>query len=44
MMVSKGKLSKKEAKDKLNEMISNGFWLGHSQYLIILGLVDGIEM
>jgi predicted nucleic acid-binding protein len=44
MMVRKGKLSKKEAKNKLNEMISNGFWMGHKQYLTILELIDGIEM
>ena len=44
IMVRKGKLSKKEAKDKLNEIISNGFWMGHSQYLTILELIDGIEM
>jgi predicted nucleic acid-binding protein len=42
MMLRKGKLSKNDAKDKLNEMISNGFWMGHKQYLLILELIAEI--
>ncbi len=42
MMVRIGKLSKSNAKGKLNEMISNGFWMGHKQYLMVLELIDKI--
>jgi predicted nucleic acid-binding protein len=42
LMVKSGKLSKEDAKTKLNEMISNGFWMGHKQYLAILDLIDKI--
>jgi len=41
-MVRIGKLSKSDAKGKLNEMISNGFWMGHKQYLMVLELIDKI--
>jgi len=40
MMVRKGKLSKDNAKVKLDEMIMQGFWMGHKQYLTILKLLD----
>lgn len=42
LMVKKGKLSKEDAKAKINRMITDGFWMGHKQYLIILELLDKI--
>ena len=42
LMVKKGKLSKEDAKDRINTMITNGFWMGHKQYLTILELLDKI--
>lgn len=40
LMIRKGKLSKEEAKAKINAMITDGFWMGHKQYLTILELID----
>ncbi len=42
LMVKKGKLSKEDAKDRINTMIANGFWMGHKQYLTILELLDKV--
>lgn len=42
LMIRKGKISKEDAKAKINKMITDGFWMGHKQYLTILELVDKI--
>ena len=42
LMVKKGKLSKEDAKDRINTMIKDGFWMGHKQYLTILELLDKV--
>jgi len=42
LMVKKGKLSKEDAKTRINRMITDGFWMGHKQYLIILDLLEKI--
>ncbi len=42
LMIRKGKISKEDAKAKLNKMITDGFWMGHKQYLTILELIDKI--
>ncbi len=40
LMVRKGKLSKQDAKARINNMITEGFWMGHKQYLTVLDLLD----
>ncbi len=42
-MVKKGKLSKKEAKNKVDEMIKKGWRIGHEQYLEFVELLERIE-
>lgn len=42
LMVKKGTLSKEDAKDRINTMIKDGFWMGHKQYLTILELLDKV--
>ncbi|KCZ71696.1 putative nucleic acid-binding protein, contains PIN domain [Candidatus Methanoperedens nitroreducens] len=42
LIVKKGKLSKEDAKVRINRMITDGFWMGHKQYLTILDLLDKI--
>ena len=44
LMVKRGKLPKDDAKAKLNEIIMDGFWMGHKQYLTILELLDEIDV
>jgi predicted nucleic acid-binding protein len=39
-MVRAGKLKRDEARDKLNLMITNGFRLGHEEYLAFLQLLE----
>ncbi|MCX9073118.1 MAG: DUF3368 domain-containing protein [Candidatus Methanoperedens sp.] len=41
-MVKRGKLSKEDAKARINRMVTDGFWMGHKQYLAILDLLDKI--
>ena len=42
LMVKKGKLSKDDAKGRINTMITDGFWMGHKQYLTVLELLDKV--
>lgn len=40
LMIRKDKISREDAKAKINKMITDGFWMGHKQYLTILQLID----
>lgn len=42
LMIRKGKISREDAKAKINKMITDGFWMGQKQYLTILELIDEI--
>ncbi len=42
LMIRKGKISGEDAKAKINKMITEGFWMGHKQYLTILELINKI--
>lgn len=42
LMIRKGKISREDARAKINKMITDGFWMGHKQYLTILELIDKI--
>ncbi|MDI6859741.1 MAG: DUF3368 domain-containing protein [Methanocellales archaeon] len=42
-MVKKGKLSRKEAKNKVDEMVKKGWRIGHERYLEFMELLERIE-
>ncbi len=42
-MVKKGKLSRKEAKNKVDEIVKKGWRIGHEQYLEFMELLERIE-
>ena len=44
LLVKIGKLDKKEAKSKINDMIREGWRIGHEQYLDFIDLLDKIKV